>query len=142
MAQPTQPLPRDVVAGLERGDKIEAIKRLREATGLVLAEAKAVVEQHPRMGTTAGVAADEVLQQVVAALQAGRLLEAIKLLRAHSGLGLKEAKNRVDALRRQVQASASPQGLAPGEVPRKGWLGRLLFAVLLAAVLAWLFLRG
>lgn len=38
-------LPPDVVEALRKGNKIEAIKRLREATKLGLAEAKGMVEQ-------------------------------------------------------------------------------------------------
>jgi Ribosomal protein L7/L12 C-terminal domain len=42
----TGPLPPEVVDALRRGNKIEAIKRLRTATGLGLAEAKDRVEAH------------------------------------------------------------------------------------------------
>ena len=39
-------LPPEVIDALKRGNKIEAIKRLREAMALGLAEAKNVVEAH------------------------------------------------------------------------------------------------
>ena len=42
----TEPLPPEVVDALRRGNKIEAIKRLRTATGLGLAEAKDRIEAH------------------------------------------------------------------------------------------------
>jgi hypothetical protein len=38
------PLPPEIIAAWRRGDKIEAIKRLRMATGVGLAEAKAALE--------------------------------------------------------------------------------------------------
>lgn len=93
---------------LAAGKKIEAIKELREASGLGLADAKAVVD--------AVEARQPVPAELVARLQAARStasgadlpadvreaaergdrIEAIKLLRRHSGLGLKEAKDRLD----------------------------------------------
>lgn len=51
---PGGPLPPSVVEALQRGNKIEAIRRLREQTGLGLKEAKDVVELfrqlHPQPG--------------------------------------------------------------------------------------------
>ncbi|MGZ5038849.1 MAG: ribosomal protein L7/L12 [Usitatibacter sp.] len=44
------PLPPDVVDALRRGNKIEAIKLLRQATGLGLAEAKARVDIYELAG--------------------------------------------------------------------------------------------
>ncbi|MDR7023087.1 ribosomal protein L7/L12 [Pseudomonas peli] len=44
MAESDQDLPAQVVAALERGQKIEAIKLLRELRGLGLKEAKDLVE--------------------------------------------------------------------------------------------------
>ena len=41
-------LPPDVIEALRKGNKIEAIKRLREATKLGLAEAKGLVDQLER----------------------------------------------------------------------------------------------
>jgi hypothetical protein len=39
-------LPHEVTAALEKGDKIEAIKLLRKATGLGLKESKEAIEAH------------------------------------------------------------------------------------------------
>jgi len=44
----------------------------------------------------------------VALLRAGRKLEAIKLLRQRTGVGLKEAKEAVDALERQLGIVTPP----------------------------------
>ena len=52
---------------------------------------------------------------VLHAVQAGNKIEAIKLMREQTGLGLKEAKDAVDAYLRQ---SPPMQGGAPGEVPK------------------------
>jgi len=41
-------LPGDVIAAIEQGQKIEAIKLLREATGLGLANAKVLVDRASR----------------------------------------------------------------------------------------------
>ena len=46
MADPTKTLPPEVVEALRRGNKIEAIKLLRKAAGLGLAEAMARAEAH------------------------------------------------------------------------------------------------
>ncbi len=60
------------------------------------------------------------LEDVKAALKAGRKLEAIKLLRRESELGLKEAKERIDAVEAEM--------IAQGEMPprAKGCLGAVL----------------
>ncbi|RIJ76949.1 hypothetical protein D1871_08165 [Nakamurella silvestris] len=51
----------------------------------------------PPPGQVPGVPAD-----VVAAIRSGNKLMAIKLYRGHTGLGLKEAKESVEALERQL----------------------------------------
>jgi len=43
-----QQLPGDVIAAIQQGQKIEAIKLLREATGLGLANAKVLVDRASR----------------------------------------------------------------------------------------------
>jgi hypothetical protein len=45
---PSDPLPADVTAALQRGNKIEAIKRLREARPIQLKEAKDLVDDYIR----------------------------------------------------------------------------------------------
>jgi ribosomal protein L7/L12 len=96
---------------LARGNKIGAIKLVRERTGLGLKEAKDYVEaleagQAPSMTippapapTAAGPPTPE-LEQAARALRAqGNTIGAIKLVRDHTGWGLKEAKDYVDGLR-------------------------------------------
>lgn len=48
----SEPLPADVIAAAQRGEKIEAIKLLRERTGIGLAEAKDAVEAFTDGNTT------------------------------------------------------------------------------------------
>lgn len=126
------PLPPEVLAAIAQGRTIDAIKQLREAHGLGLKEAKDIVDAHrhgngnghaqpaapagpagfPAFTATGGVP-DTVLQ----ALAQGHKIEAIRLLREHAGIGLKEAKDRVDAL--DVSRQRPADGLAPGEMSRK-----------------------
>ena len=94
-----------VVAAIKAGRKIEAIKLLREATGLGLKEAKDLVDCYDAQGyadfpdrPVAEVDSQSLQfdQAIVDALNRGRKIEAIKLLRQASGIGLKEAKDLVD----------------------------------------------
>lgn len=97
------------------GRKIEAIKLYREQTGLGLREAKEAVDllentllgggpgslfpaggtQETPRGVPAMVAPDEMVRGLVLE---GKKIEAIKLYREQSGLGLREAKATIDLL--------------------------------------------
>lgn len=57
----------------------------------------------------------------VAALARGRMIEAVKIVRAATGLGLKEAKDAVDAY-----AAAQRSGASPG-LPGNGAPGKFVF---------------
>ena len=99
---------REVAALVAAGQKIEAIKRVRERYGVGLKEAKDLVD-----GLEAGRQAEielalsafaPVVQpatnpegEVRRLLAAGKKIEAIKLVRERTGLGLKEAKDLVEA---------------------------------------------
>ena len=89
---------------LAEGRKLEAIRRVRVATGMGLAEAKAYVER-PRAGhatpehrVTASAPGDLDAELRVLVAR-GRTIEAIKRVREATGVGLKEAKDYVDQLR-------------------------------------------
>lgn len=85
---------------------------------------------------------------VLAALERGHAIEAIKLLRTATGLGLKQAKDVIDEHARTFPAGAKDAvagfdsagttgdaGPAPGEVPRTRGVGWIVLAlVVLAAV--------
>jgi ribosomal protein L7/L12 len=92
---------------LAQGGKLEAIKLLRERTGVGLAEAKQAVEAiareeaivPPAPGLAATIERARQMSEEVRRLAAkGQKTEAIKLLREKSGIGLKEAKDLVDRL--------------------------------------------
>ena len=83
--------------------------------------------------------------QVVAALQSGRLLEAVKLLLAQGSQGAGEAREMLEARRhtgRPERHDSPPplyqEGLSPGEVPRSEEGGRTLLIIVIAAVAAYL----
>lgn len=90
------------------GNKIEAIKAVREHTGLGLKEAKDYVEAIPNVVPLSQLArppeaieradTDTMRQEATALVAQGKPIEAIKLVRERTGLGLKEAKDYVDAL--------------------------------------------
>jgi ribosomal protein L7/L12 len=87
---------------LAEGRKIEAIKRYREVTGAGLAAAKETVEALERgepLPTKEPV--DSAFEnEIVLLLQGGKKIGAIKLYRERTGVGLKEAKDAVEALER------------------------------------------
>jgi ribosomal protein L7/L12 len=92
---------------LRAGKKIDAIKLVREQTGLGLKEAKDAVEAIERGETvdltlratsTTHVVSGIDLNQVNELLLQDKKIEAIKLVREQTGLGLKEAKDVVEAI--------------------------------------------
>ena len=150
-------LPPDVLAALDEGQIIEAIKRLRAATGLGLKEAKDLIDAHQRgedVFITAGATAlagssFHVPDAVRQALAEGHKIEAIRLLRDHEGLGLKEAKDRADAIEQSMTEPASigmgavTPRLSPGQQPSGGAGNWIVVAVVLAVtVVAYLWMRG
>ena len=89
------------------GKKIEAIKLLREQTGLGLKDAKEAVEAiergesvnlSPAPTTSVHVVSGVDTARVTQLLMQGKKVDAIKLVREETGLGLKEATDVVDAL--------------------------------------------
>jgi len=118
---------------LARGEKIEAIKLYREATGAGLAEAKQYVERL-EAGQAAGGPPpgldDAFWQSLVELLKQGQKIEAIKRYRERTGAGLKESKEAVESLTRQ---SGLPVGSGCGSAAAT--------LLLLAGALAWAALR-
>ncbi len=94
--------PRAALDALNAGDKIEAIKILREATGIGLKDAKEAVERQmageppfpPDQQRSGDVGAFPLA--AVTALQGGKFIEAVKIVREARGIGLKDAKDAVD----------------------------------------------
>lgn len=123
----------EIAALVRQGNKIEAIKLLREASGLGLKEAKDFLDRNPtaqelglvvRMAAKpsasgAGIGSAEVRQLAAE----GKMIEAIKLLREQTGLGLKDAKDVVERMR-------PPEAVAPaGEGLSLKWIAAAVVAV-------------
>mgnify|MGYP002777078849 FL=1 len=82
------PLPQAAIAALQRGDKLTAIRIVREATGLDLKQAAVAVEMHGRRHRAASTGADaagrqDIAQQILGSLLGGKKAEAVQLLRDH-----------------------------------------------------------
>ena len=114
-----------------RGETIQAIKMVREMTGLGLKEAKDYVDALPNVppltsvarqvalaasGASAVVASTSVRTDALALLGRGDKLEAIKLVRERTGMGLAEAKDYVEELAAGRVAAIDPR--RPLEDPR------------------------
>ncbi|SEE75042.1 ribosomal protein L7/L12 [Pseudomonas anguilliseptica] len=72
--------------------------------------------------------------QVIAALERGQKIEAIKLLRELKGIGLKEAKEAVDGYTLERQ----PDGVSVVQSGGHGGIFWLLGLLVLGAAVAWL----
>jgi ribosomal protein L7/L12 len=91
-------LPYSVIQALKQGQMIEAIKRLRNATGLGLKEAKEAIDAYQNDDTSAPlVNSDGFSPPLFEALQSGSKLEAIRILHAEGNHSLIQAKEFVDA---------------------------------------------
>ncbi len=126
-----QELPPNVLAALQRGESIEAIKLLRSQRNLGLKEAKELLDahQHGSSATPSEPSMSSSLPPaVIEAMQRGRKIEAIRLLRAASGMGLKEAKEAVEALGPQANSGV----VQPGTGNKFIWLVLLGIAAFMA----------
>ena len=138
-------LPPNVLAALQQGKKVEAIALLREAGGLGLKEAKDAIDQYLRESSTSSdnvssATVSPLPANVVEALQRGNKMEAIRLLREETGLGLKEAKERVEA---EPQSPRVNRGSgSPGEVVRSGGLILWGVALVVGVVVVYYFFRS
>lgn len=90
-------LPAEVIDALRRGAKIEAIKLLRQARPIDLKQAKELIETYRDFRLESSGTADGTLpEEVIESLSRGAKIHAIKRLRRHRGIGLKEAKEQVE----------------------------------------------
>src|SRR3954468_363698 len=97
---------------MDEGQKIEAIKLYRERTGAGLKESKDAVEAIGR-GQAPPTRQDALSFQhaVLFLMEGGQKIGAIKLYRERTGVGLKEAKDAVEAIQRgQATPSGAPIG--------------------------------
>ena len=74
----------------------------------------------------------DISDDVIAAVDAGRKIEAIKILREETGLGLAEAKGVVDQLAREREGAA---GAAHAPMQEVGGAGSMIKMVVLIAVI-------
>lgn len=72
----------------------------------------------------------EVSDAVIAAVDSGQKIEAIKILREESGLGLAEAKQVVDALARARKKEAPASGAGMVEEGGAGGMIRMVIAII------------
>ena len=93
----------DAVAGMTVLELSELIKMMEDKFG-VSAAAAAVAVAAPAAGGAAAAAAEEQTEFTVMLLAAGdKKVEVIKVVRAATGLGLKEAKDVVDGAPKAVK---------------------------------------
>ncbi|MFN2109167.1 MAG: hypothetical protein ACK2UI_05855 [Anaerolineae bacterium] len=100
---------------------IDAIKLYRESTGCGLTEAKAAVEalQRGESPTTPHPQMRQLnMDEVMRLLRVGQKFEAIRVYREMTGVGLREAKEAIDALERGEQPSTSARaaGQSPADI--------------------------
>lgn len=92
------------------GRTIDAIRRYRELHGVGLREAKEAVDAMAGGDAAALPAKSQLLRavndsEIEAQIRSGHLIDAIKLYREKNGVGLKEAKDAVEAWRDRMRAS-------------------------------------
>jgi hypothetical protein len=114
-------LPPDVIEALQKGNKIEAIKLLRQMTKMGLAEAKSMID-----------------------MQAGRAPAARPPTHTQANQPHTPSASPHPTPQAHPQSpTVSAPGLSPGEVPRTpgGGMSFLVLAVI-AVIAAWYFLKG
>lgn len=131
-------------AALAAGNLLEAIRIVREDSGLGLREAKELVEAHAagraESLSTQDAASTDLPLAAIAFLEQGQMIAAVRAARAHSGIGLKDAKDRVD--RYLAEHAGTHQRFRNRVATERARWRSLILTALLAAALAWLVLRG
>jgi len=138
------------------GRTIDAIKLYREITGLGLKEAKDAIDRCADGGSLeladdvaarksaldGGTLADGEIKRM---LEAGRKFEAVKLLRARSGLDLATAKDIIDSMEADLNRAVGFRPRSAGGIDRNsgGFLRWILAGLVIAAgIVAYFLLRG
>lgn len=124
---------------LADGQKLEAIKLYREETGYALADAKQAVEdiEAGRSPTQpAPDAPDDIEREALRLLENGKTIEAVKLYRNATGVGLKEAYKYVQSLGRYHKIQVKQPGF-PGIRPPGCVSVWILVIISLALALGW-----
>lgn len=142
-SRPSKPVFTDSVGGgidwerirqeLAHGRKIEAIKLYRQYTNVGLKEAKDAVEMFERGQTppppatparpTPSIPGNVDIAQIRLLLAQGKKLEAIKLYREQTGVGLKEALDIIEAMpeNRDTDEVIPSANATPGSSTGTGW---------------------
>jgi ribosomal protein L7/L12 len=109
---------------LQQGHKIEAIKLYRQRTGVGLNEAKDAVEAIQRGNHFHDLEDSEnsLHETLVSLLKEGRKIDAIRVFREVTGLGLKESKAVIESI-------AAKHGLSASQ--KTGCLGVIVFALVI-----------
>ncbi len=131
-----QQLPANAIQLIEAGRLIDAIKLVRQELGVDLKGAKDLVDayrlSHPTVSDppppSPWTKADGIPPDVMALIQVGRKMDAIKLLRQKAGCGLKDAADIVGG--RMDFEAQTRIGLGGVENTARNW--RMLIALILA----------
>lgn len=102
----------DLFELIRAGKKIDAIKLYGERNGVGLAEAKAAVETLAAGGTPDVSASPAENNDVLELMRGGKKIQAIKVYRERYHVGLKEAKDAVEALAAEHRIAAQGSGCA------------------------------
>lgn len=139
-------LPQPVQDALQRGNLVEAIQLMRAGTGLGLKETKDALEAYMRgeppvtgFAPNALPAGAPLPAQVQEALDQGNKIEAVRRLRGLTGMGLKEAKDAVEAGgigpgTGAGEGSGPSEGQSPGQVSNSNGLWWWLAALAVLAL--------
>ncbi len=135
-ASDAEPLTDDVfrqqlVRLVHEGQRIQAVAAYRRRTGVDLTSAVEAIDSLERDHQFNVSPANADLEwEVIAYLERGEKIGAIKLYREKTNLGLKDAKDAVEAIETRM-------GLGPPTASRGGCLG-VLAALCLSAAVVWL----
>jgi ribosomal protein L7/L12 len=137
---PNESLPAEVIAAIRSGNTVAATKLLRESSGLGLKKAKDAVDAYARGVPLHGVSvidipnlsAGKLPAEVLDALQQRRKIEAIRLLRERTGMGLKDAKEAVESYQRAHPGQFN--GYPSAEVPRSNGIWPIVLTLIAAAL--------
>ncbi|GLR13379.1 hypothetical protein GCM10007907_21690 [Chitinimonas prasina] len=139
------------ISAIQNGNLLEAIKIVRGDTGLGLKEAKELVEQYRsgkplvgslQPGSPTPQFGDQLPPAARAALSQGNIIEAIKQVRAETGLGLKEAKDLVERHQSGKAPASSKPRLGSGQVAESRFGAGFWLAVILGGALLYLWFSG
>ena len=101
-----------VVELVQVGKKIDAVKLYREIHCVGLAEAKVAVETLAAGGTPEAKAGPGANDDLVELVRRGKKIGAIKIYRERHNVGLKEAKDAVEALAAEHEIATQGSGCA------------------------------